>query len=100
MPGARPTSAPARTSLSTTAALFPAAAHISAVWPCVRSVARTSAPPARSTSTAAASPVRAAVISGVRPPAATAFGWAPASSNCAMMPALPATQASESGVTP
>ena len=71
-------SAPASISASTAAALFAAAAHMSAVCPFQFSCALTSAPRVSSAFTAAALPVRAAVISAVSPSGIVVFGSAPA----------------------
>ena len=60
------------------AALFPAAAHMSAVCPFQRSCALTLAPRVSSARTAATLPVRAAVINAVSPSAMVVFGSAPA----------------------
>src|SRR5439155_25745313 len=57
---------------------FSAAAHMSAIWPRVRSFALTSAPCAISSETTSGLPVRAAIISGVSPVGNEAFGFAPA----------------------
>ena len=93
-------SAPASIRALTAAALFRAAAHISAFWPFHLSLAFGSAPCASSTRTAATVPLRAAVINAVSPSGNAVFGSAPADSSRSMAAAFPLVQARNSGVTP
>ena len=71
-----------------------------AVWPCVCSLALTSAPRAISALTAPALPVRDAVIRAVSPLTRCAFGFAPALSSASTIGTLPFSHASAIGVTP
>ena len=93
-------SAPPASSTGITAALPSAAAHISAVWLRVRSLALGSAPFASRAFTTSGRPVRAAVISTVSPLGRAAFGSAPAASRRITTSTLPLVLANDSGVTP
>jgi hypothetical protein len=92
--------APRAASARTAAALFSAAAHISAVSPRQPSTSLTLAPAAISRSITSGDPVRAAVIRIVSPSGVVAFGSAPASSSARVSRMLPLAAASESGVMP
>ena len=94
------TSAPCATSARTTSGWRSATAHISAVSWVAAVAASTSAPPDSSARTTSTLPVRAAVISGVRPFACAASGFAPAARSRSTIDALAFSHARASGVTP
>ncbi len=93
-------SAPIETSVLTAAALFCAAAHISAVCPCQFSRASIFAPVSTSSLMLSTLPVRAAVIRAVSPSGIALFGFAPALRSAATTVGSPFCAARRSGRQP